>query len=239
MVGWITGGHPERDFCRSLSELALTSSAVGKGGHVTAISMMSGSPRPAENRTLLVKEFLRRNEEDWLLMLDDDMTFEPDVVAQMMEVVDPIEVPVLGGLTFVGDCDRIKGPTIYRKVDSETGFPGAEVVDDFPSAECPANTLIRVYATGGACLMVHREVFVRMANAYGKLPNGNHNPYPWFTEGIISPEGIPIGEDIAFCMRLEPLNIPIHVHTGIHFGHIKDGTLTYERWKDQRDADRR
>lgn len=232
MVGWITGGHPSRDFCRSLSELMLVDSARG-GGHIATVTMMAGSPRPAENRTLLVQQFLGRRDADWLLMLDDDMAFAPEVVEQMMAVADPTDVPVLGGLTFVGDGDRIKTPTIYAKDDSEPGFPGAVPVTDFPSKDCPAHTLVRVFATGGACLLVHRSVFVAMAKAYGKLPNGNPNPYPWFTEGVTSPGGVPVGEDIAFCMRMEPLGIPVHVHTGIEFGHIKTATLTYSRWKEQ------
>lgn len=236
MVGWITGGHPARDFTKSLSELMLTSN-VGAGGHITAVSMVAGSPRPAENRTLLVNEFLGRTE-DWLLMLDDDMTFDTSVVDRMMEFADPDMVPVLGGLAFVGAPGQIKGPTLYVKEPDSTGFPGARMLTDFPSKQAPRGVLVKVFGTGGACLLVHRNVFIRCAEAYAKLPSGHRNPYPWFTEGIVSPEGVPVGEDIAFCMRLEPLGIPIHVHTGIEFGHAKVSDLTYQGWREQQNGNR-
>ena len=42
--------------------------------------------------------------------------------------------------------------------------------------------------------------------------------------GVIR-QGSSYGEDIAFCVRLNHLGIPLHVHTGVHIGHVKTTVL--------------
>lgn len=195
--------------------------------HGGTIALSSG-PRVAETRCLMVDLFATKYpDSEWLLMIDSDMTFPEDIVEALMHVADPVEAPIVGGLCFAGGKQSAPYPTVYRLTTLETGQLGVERVYDYPR-----DAMVKVGATGGACLLMHRSVFAAMKTKFGELPSGEPNPYPWFQEGIIGPHGEAWGEDILFCLRAHQLGIPVHVHTGIKLGHAKvqiiDETL-YDR----------
>lgn len=198
---------------------------------------MTSGPRIAEARSQLVDCFFAEplfEGAEWLLMVDSDMVFEANMVERLMEVADPKETPILGGLCFAGGRSHDPYPTIYRQVEL-AGHDGKSFVGVEPIREYPRDELVRVGATGGACLLVHRQVFIAMSHehprGWGTFPDGRKNPYPWFVEGTVTPNGEPVGEDIAFCMRADQLGIPIHVHTGVKLGHVKHFILD-EAWFD-------
>jgi hypothetical protein len=182
---------------------------------------LSSGPRVAEARNQIVDLFADVHPDtEWLLMLDSDMTFNEDLVDRLVEAADPKTAPIVGGLCFAGGRSHQPYPTVYRELDVVDGYINIERVYDYPR-----DRLLKVGATGGACLFMHRDVLARMKaphpNGFGTLPNGNVNNYPWFSEGLVGPHGEPLGEDIAFCKRAGLLGIPVHVHTGIKLGHMK------------------
>lgn len=196
------------------------------------IAMQSG-PRIAEIRHLMVEKFLKNEDfrnTEWLLMIDADMVFEPDIVERLLEIADRTEVPILGALCFAGGHEGGRAyPTIYEEYTDDDGDVCVRPVDDYPR-----NRLIKCGGTGGGCLMVHRSVYVRMAqpypNGYGTRPDGTSNPYPWFVEGVTDPKGRPLGEDVVFCRKARGMGIPTHVHSGIKLGHVKTYILNEEEW---------
>jgi hypothetical protein len=209
-------------FCDSLTRL-IRHDAQGPGYVVNTfgglIATQTG-PRVAEARSQVCDQFLGNYPgSDWLLMLDSDMTFDPDLVEQLVAHAHPERVPILGGLCFAGGRSHRMFPTIYREVESEDGVTVAPVMD------YPRDRLLKVGATGGACLLIHRQVLVAMAHPYpkgfGTLADGRKNPYPWFVEGLTGARGEPLGEDVSFCRKARMLGIPTHVHTGIKLGHVK------------------
>ena len=166
----------------------------------------------------VVAAFLDRTPGEWLLFLDDDMGFPPDIVGRLLEVADPDTVPVIGGLCFaqkryeVGPegAHRFKVvPTIYRFVvtPSETGW-GA--VDDYPKDET-----VQVDGTGGACLMIHRSVLEGM-----RAVIDDH----WFDPVTVkSGKGTTtFSEDLSFCHRLAIAGVPVHVNTAAKTSHLKE-----------------
>jgi len=196
------------------------------------VALQSG-PRIAEIRTQMVKKFLEtpdyRNSE-WLLQVDADMTFQPDLVSRLMEVADRDEVPILGGLCFAGGHAGGRAyPTIYEEILDEDGDVCVQPVADYPR-----NRLVKCGATGGACLLVHRTVYERMMQAhpkgYGTRPDGAKNFYPWFVEGVTDPKGRPLGEDVVFCRKARGMGIPTHVDTSIKLGHVKTYILDEDEW---------
>lgn len=238
VVSYIHPGEVDGEFCDSLIGMLLYDHRNNArildppGGQ---ISLFSG-PRVAEARSQIVDGFLNTQffkGAEWLLMIDSDMTFDADTLDRMLEVADPETCPILGGLCFAGSPATKIYPTVYRLVQ-EDGFAGVEPVLDYPK-----DSLVKVGATGAAFLLVHRSVFLRMAaphpHGFGSFPDGVANPYPWFVEGGTT-KGRPYGEDIAFCMRANALNIPVHVHTGIKIGHVKRFTLTESSFEERREA---
>lgn len=204
-----------------------------------SIELLSG-PRVAEARSQIIDAFLKLDDNiQWLLMIDSDMTFEPDAVCQLLGhayggriKADPNEpdIHVIGGLCFAGGRSRMF-PTIYE-ADTRIAADGSEQVVPNPVTDYPRNKLAKVLATGAAFLLVHRKVFKHMQQphpvGFGTNANGDPNPYPWFVEG--TSRGVQFGEDIAFCMRANALGYGVYVHTGVKIGHLKTIELNEEVW---------
>ena len=213
-LSWIHPGDVSGWFAMSVANLLsldhrMGQHIVGPRGDVIALQ---SSPRIAEARNKVIDLFATLEQEpEWLLMIDSDMTFEPDLLERLMAVAHPERVPILGGLCFAGGRVHAPYPTIYRQVD-EGGYVSVDRVDEYPR-----DALVKVGATGGACLLMHRGALAAMKNTYGK----DNAPYPWFAEGVVGPKGEPWGEDIVFCLRANAIGIPVHVDTRVKLGHVK------------------
>lgn len=245
-VGYCHPGDVSGRFTDSLTQM-VRADHVGGQHIVRTISLKSG-PRVAEARSQIVDACFEDEQVDWLLMLDADMTFEPDLLERLMEIADERTVPILGGLCFAGVHGGRTYPTLYRMWTEDDGHTAIEAVDEYPE-----DALVKVGATGAACLLVHKSVyqamrrpgpeagesFDRRIHGFGTLANGLPNPYPWFAEGLTTSKGIALGEDIAFCRKAMFLQIPIHVFTGVKLGHVKEWVIGPESHVDYvRERDR-
>jgi len=170
-------------------------------------------------RNQVAASFLTSDSE-WLLWIDSDMGFEPDSCYRLLEVADPVERPIVGGLAFVQRevaHDGMFGfrtqplPTIYDWVTDDEGTPRFLSMPLYP-----VNSLMRVRATGSAFILIHRSVFEKMAVAADESAVFGA-PY----DQIRGPEGKLLGEDVSFCVRAGQLEIPVHVHTGVRTTHFK------------------
>lgn len=181
--------------------------------HGTVLHQISG-PRIAAARNDLVRAFLR-TDADWLLMLDSDMVFPPDLAESLVEAAHSRHRPVVGGLCFAGGRSGQIRPTL-----------GVMVANDPPRFETAwnyqPNALNGVDYTGAACLLMHRTVLETLADTYGE------NAHPWFAESEIG--GQEYGEDVTFCMRVRAAGFPIYVHTGIKVGHMKMAVIDEETY---------
>ena len=226
VAAWLSPGQVAAAFCDAWTSLT----RYDAGKRICGDIHLQSGPRIAEARSQIVDHFLQHppyQEAEWLWMLDSDMTFQPDTLERLMEVADRDEAPIVGGLCFGGGLHRMF-PTIYRGVQEDGGV-AIEPMDDYPRDQ-----LVKVAATGAACLLVHRDVFVAMGQAFGTNSDGRPNPYPWFSEGLCDWKGRPYGEDTAFCMRAQQLGFPVFVDTRIKLGHVKSMEITeelYDQWR--------
>jgi GT2 family glycosyltransferase len=187
---------------------------IARGG-IIAMRTHSGQLTTARNQAV---KYLLDSDTPWLLWVDTDMGFQPDLMERLLEVADPAERPIVGALCFsqrelgpdgFGGHQTLATPTIFGWVpadqtpDGEVG--GFEVVADYP-----ANEVVRCAATGAAAVLIHRSVFERITTKYGA---------EWYHR-IPARDGL-MGEDLSFCMRATALDIPIHVHTGVRTTHAK------------------
>jgi hypothetical protein len=231
LIVYCCPGEVSAFFHESLLRLIQTD-VYGPRNIVGRACLITG-PRIASARNELVRATLRSPDNpEWMLMLDADMTFESDLVERFLDVADPVERPVVGGLCFGGGRGGKLFPTLYRIVDPATndGKP-ISVIADYER-----DALVQVDATGAACLFVHRSVLLAMQDAYGTVtiqgPDGEDKtvPFaaPWFAESIHN--GAEYGEDWTACLRMQRLGFPIYVHTGIKLGHVKPHVLDEEAW---------
>lgn len=214
LIGFISGNEVSKSFMKSYHEL--THFDRTNFGYLSNRADSDCGPlQIVDGRNQLAKATLDQPHCQWLFMVDTDMGFEPDTLAKLLAVADPVERPVVGGLCFsmrevggdgMNGKDTYPTPTILNWMEHDDGiwrFTGTN--------HYPVNTMIRVGATGTACILIHRSVLERI-----KERDGEH----WFSQTKL-PDGMLEGEDISFCHRCKDLGINVWVHTGIRTTHYK------------------
>ncbi len=155
---------------------------------------------------------------EWVFWVDADMGFDPDTLDRLMASADPVDRPIVGGLAFAqlyetGDMfhpGSVVLPTLYTYVPSIAAF---ERWSDWPRDE-----IVKVDATGAACLLVHRSVFEKIAD--------DDDSDCWFTP-IPNPNAPGhFGEDMSFCLRVKGNGFEIVVDTAVKTSHHKPRWLT-------------
>jgi len=230
VVAYLTPGLIHSGFAESLLDMLVHDVAFNKrivdGGGRMALQAGANLSAP---RNSLVRKFLAYGKADWMLMLDSDMTFQPDLMERLLEFADPETAPIVGGLCFGFDDKANIQPTLFGLVGDESN---PQVIRYH---EWPPDSMFQVAATGTACLLIHKSVFERVRDV--QLPNrggrpGFNDAFPWFQE--TDHDGGPVSEDITFCWRVGLLGIPIFVNTAVQLGHIKDRELTMDAYFAQR-----
>lgn len=192
------------------------------------------SPRIAEGRSRVIDLFMQHKDQgglyhqaDWLLWLDADAVFDPDLLEQLMAVADEKDTPIVGALAFGGGSPERMFPTLYTLSQADDGRLIRDIVWDYPR-----NALCTVHATGSHAILIHRSVFHVMFKLYEWMDQDHtiRNPYPWYAEGHVDHRGDPIGEDIMFCHKANACGFPVKVHTGVKTGHVKAIVLDEALW---------
>jgi GT2 family glycosyltransferase len=179
-------------------------------------------------RNALVKKFLEDTQAEWLLFLDTDMTFGYDLLERLLAEADPEKAPIVGGLCFGNDNGRYF-PTLYDLTGTEDDVQFVRYDEWQPDA------MMQVFATGAACLLIHRTVLERIRdypNPHRPGEIGFSKAFPWFQETDFN--GRIMGEDITFCLRAGTAGYPVFVNTAVQLGHIKDHALTMDGYLAQR-----
>jgi hypothetical protein len=240
VMAWLHPGDVAGGFADSVAHTLINDAQgprrlTGPGG---GLKSMGSSPRVAEARSQIVEAFLTRPEftpARWLFFVDADMTWREDALERMIASAEQHKAEVMGGLCFAGgrSSGRIY-PTIYELHQSDAGVPYVQPIHDYPR-----DAVVKVGGTGGAFLLIRRELLLAMADdhprGFGTRPDGSPNPYPWFVEGLVDVEGRPLGEDIAFMLKAQMLGAGVYVDTSIKVGHVKKYQLTEELFDLSRD----
>lgn len=187
---------------------------VSNQGLVAEVITVGGSLVAAARNTIVRRALAGAAE--WVLQLDADMSFEPDLIVALLAHADATDRPIVGGLAFKVHRGGQVEPTMYR-LQTEPATHLSVV------SEWQDGALVEVDATGAACLLVHRSV-------YEKLDDGTHSP--WFDDADLAGERI--GEDISFCLRARRAGFPVYVATAVEVGHVKSHAFGVGEWRRQR-----
>ncbi len=186
-------------------------------------------------RNEIVQGFLS-SECDYLLFVDADMGIPKNTIERLLTVAHVDERPIVAGLCFA------QRDTGFDEYDYSTRFdiiPTVQmwITDDRDDGEIerfrivtdyPRDAVVRIDATGGACVMIHRNALEKMRAEFGEH---------WFTPITNKMTGGPFGEDTSFFLRCRRLAIPVHMDTSVKTSHDKGGVfLTEEMWDRQQAA---
>lgn len=129
---------------------------------------------------------------DWVLFIDDDMTFPPNIIEQLLSH----DAPIVSAMCF----KRITPytPCFYEKCELKEG---GIYLKPYDLDEVPTETFM-AEAAGAACMLIKREVFEKI-------------PAPWFLPLPFS------GEDIAFCIKAKAAGYGILIDPKPIIGHIE------------------
>lgn len=220
-VGYISPGQVATLFHESMMTM------LRQDERITKIHSIISGPRIASARNDIIREFLK-TENEWVLLLDSDMVFEPNLLDTLLGSANARIRPVVGGLCFGGGRVGVPFPTLYALTDpKDHGGKLTRVISDYPK-----DALCKVDATGAACLLIHRKVLQDMGDKYKDMPDGYSNPHPWFAESVH--RGHEYGEDWTFCIRLKQMGVPLYVNTAAKLGHVKTQNFNeqyYEQWR--------
>lgn len=193
LISYLHGAGVDSAFLDSLTMLLVRD----RFRRVSDIASFESGPYITDGRNRQAEVFLNTSAE-WLLMLDTDMTFPPDLIPRLLANATPSRI--VGGLCFAYN-GRIRDaqPTMWdedgRRIESWT--PGA---------------LVPVGFTGGACLMVNRRILEQM-------------PRPWFRNADM-PNGGHLDQDQVFCAQVRQAGHSIAVDTSLQIGHCKRIVVT-------------
>ena len=137
---------------------------------------------------------------DWMLWVEDDSTPPADAFALLRQHADPVERPVMHGISF----DRVlpHDPSIWRVQ------PGDSRRIE-PIADWQDNTLYRIAHSGTCVVLFHSSV-------WGKLQR------PWFRMQPFEPGCQGMIPCISLSQRMREADVPIWAFTGCVAGHMAE-----------------
>jgi len=165
---------------------------VNHGGYDFHIVVAENGYTIAENRNYIAVKALNNNS-DYILMIDSDMTFEPDLLDKL--VAD--DKDILG----VAYHPRSDTGQIIKFLD-EVNFIRLEQSNDpkyKQTFEC--------HATGTGIILIKVEVFKKV-------------PRPWFEFEFYDTGQCKLGEDWYFCEKAKKYNIKTFTNPIVRIGHI-------------------
>jgi GT2 family glycosyltransferase len=157
-----------------------------------------------DNRHFIARRFLNDHAAPWLLMIDSDIQFQPDLIDQMLQAAHSREgVRVLSGNVPLDVFSNVA----YLAMPQPGVFA--------PLRSLPPEKVFEADAAATAVMLIHREVLEAIREREGEcwffrhkveVEDGGGYPYRQFLN---------LGEDISFCLRARAAGFPTWVVQGL------------------------
>lgn len=151
-------------------------------------------------------QLVEEAEGDWLLQLDTDHVFAPDLLVRMLDLQGRLNAPVVSAIYQFKHPPH--SPVAGVWTSDKTLTPLLDWDRDADAVE--------VGAVGAGALLVKRSVFKRIKTELGEAPFQ-------ITEGL--------SEDYSFCRRCRKLGIPIILTPKIESHHLIRSVLSVEDYR--------
>lgn len=176
------------------------------------------------SRQMAVNQVLHDEEAEFLLFVDDDMTFLPaDYFALEQQMIDD-DLDYISGLCFKNAIPTT--PCVFGMVEGVEQYSKTACWWTFMT-DYPEDQTFEAYMTGMAFSLIRKRLLVKMCENETILtgPEGQkqyshfHMPHP-----------LVHNEDLAFCMKAREVGARIMVDSRVKIGHIsKDRPIIDER----------
>lgn len=186
------------------ARFAQSLATLKKVGQCTVSFIMGSLVYDSRNK---LASYAVQMEADYILWLDSDMVFPPDILERMMAVLDENkEIDILSGLYFRRTTPFT--PVLFNNLERN----GDEVkFDEFK--EVPEE-LFEIGGCGFGCVLMRTDCLLTIA---AKEQQGN-----WFTPLANA------GEDCAFCIRARENGYRIFCDPSVSLGHMAFAPVTKE-----------
>lgn len=186
-------------------------------GHNAFLSCQDGV-RTDKNRNTLLQRFIEMGNIDYVLWLDVDMLYPPDMVTKYLEH----DFDVIGCLYF----KRAEpfAPVAYNRTNRNPFKPYTVInIDDLPE-----DNVVLVDGLGYGGMMVKMSVYEALGDdKWTKYGENFHLPYE--AEDRIT-------HDLIFCQQAQNKGFRLLLHSGVRPGHLSTQVITQENWLRSRDA---
>ena len=158
-----------------------------------------------ESRNDLAK-YAVQSEADFVLWLDSDMMFEPELLEKMMATLHEKDLDILSGIYY--RRRHPYSPVLMKKLSiHDNNFCEHENYNSYPKDE-----IFEVEGVGFGCVLMKSDVLMDIKANYDD----------WF-----SPIGR-VGEDLSFCWRARQVGYKIFADPSIQLGHQGHQIITKE-----------
>lgn len=150
---------------------------------------------------------------DFVLWLDSDMVFEPDLLVRMMRTMEERNIDILCGPYY----KRVAPykPVLYDTLRIEGNGCQYHGMDEVPS-----EGLFKVDACGFGCVLMRSEVIISVLGKHAQTFNPINA----------------VGEDLSFCWRARDCGYEIWCDPSIKLGHIGRTVITRDFFNAYRGA---
>ena len=140
---------------------------------------------------------------DWLLQLDTDHVFAPDLLERLLRLRAKYNTRVLSGLYFNKNYPHFPVANTW----------GESKVNQLMLWD-PSQEVLEMGPVGGGCLLVDLDVFREISQKTKEAPFA------------IRPG---LSEDYSFCLRCRECGIPVHLATNVESHHLRPESVIAKR----------
>lgn len=153
-------------------------------------------------------KFAIKNEVDYVLWLDSDMVFNPDLMERMINTMQEHDIEMLTGLYFRRTMPY--SPVLFDELKPKN--PGWRFTD---FEKIPEKGLFEVGGCGFGCVCMNTEVLISVQAKHGYLFHPMNNG----------------GEDISFCWRARDCGYKIMCDPELVCGHVGYSVINDAFWR--------